>query len=171
MSISIILCNVETIKWLVGNQCHTQGGSLRQKSGSSRALKNFEIKSVRPAELMSFGGKVPTTRGGAQGHSVRYSANKYNGLSSYASRLLTGQQPESNSQTSCSYHSLLPQHQTGLKMDGDINTEPFPAPFKRVTGTVNGLPTEVELMSFADKIMITVSQGGRLAQWVRYVAQ
>jgi len=56
-------------------------------------------------------------------------------------------------------------------MEGDIKTEPFPAPFKRVTGTVNGLPTEVDLMSFADKIMITVSQGGRLAQWVRYVAQ
>jgi proteasome assembly chaperone 3 len=52
-------------------------------------------------------------------------------------------------------------------MNGDsARTEPFPAPSKKTTGTVNGISTEVEFISFADKIMITVSQSGRLAQWV-----
>lgn len=52
-------------------------------------------------------------------------------------------------------------------MDGDaVRPEPFPAPSKQAVGTVNGAPTEVESLSFSDKIMITVSQGGRLAQWV-----
>jgi hypothetical protein len=53
------------------------------------------------------------------------------------------------------------------KMNGDsVRAESFPAPGKRATGTVNGSPTEVEALSFSDKIMITVSQGGRVAQWV-----
>ena len=52
-------------------------------------------------------------------------------------------------------------------MDGDsVRAEPFPAKSKRGVGTVNGVQTEVESLSFSDKIMITVSQGGRLAQWV-----
>ncbi|KAL2170114.1 hypothetical protein VTG60DRAFT_5209 [Thermothelomyces hinnuleus] len=53
-------------------------------------------------------------------------------------------------------------------MDEDsIRAEPFPAPSKRITGTVNGVPTEVESLMFSDKIMLTVSQGGRLAQWIQ----
>ncbi|KAK4127508.1 hypothetical protein N657DRAFT_641507 [Parathielavia appendiculata] len=53
-------------------------------------------------------------------------------------------------------------------MDGDLpRNEPFPAPSKRTVGTVNGVPTEIESLSFSDKIMITVSQGGRLAQWIQ----
>ena len=52
-------------------------------------------------------------------------------------------------------------------MDGDsVRAEPFPAKSKRGAGAVNGVQTEVESLSFSDKIMITVSQGGRLAQWV-----
>ncbi|VBB76299.1 Putative protein of unknown function [Podospora comata] len=52
-------------------------------------------------------------------------------------------------------------------MDGtSIQQEPFPAPSKTATGIINGVPTEVEATSFSDKIMLTVSQGGRLAQWV-----
>lgn len=52
-------------------------------------------------------------------------------------------------------------------MEGNsVRAEPFPATSKKIVGTVNNVPTEVESLSFSDKIMITVSQGGRLAQWV-----
>ncbi len=52
-------------------------------------------------------------------------------------------------------------------MNGDsVRAEPFPAKSKRALGPVKNVQTEVESLSFADKIMITVSQGGRLAQWV-----
>ncbi|KAK4191355.1 hypothetical protein QBC35DRAFT_486957 [Podospora australis] len=51
--------------------------------------------------------------------------------------------------------------------DSSPREEAFPAPSKKATGTVNGVSTEVESISFSDKIMITVSQGGRLAQWVQ----
>jgi proteasome assembly chaperone 3 len=57
-------------------------------------------------------------------------------------------------------------------MDEDtVRAEPFPAPSKRTAGTVNGVSTEVEALSFSDKIIITVSQGGRLAQWVSLLTQ
>ncbi|KAL2404022.1 hypothetical protein ABEF95_002573 [Exophiala dermatitidis] len=45
-------------------------------------------------------------------------------------------------------------------------TIPFPAPTKQVAGDVNGVKTDVMSMSFADKIMITITQNGRLSQWV-----
>ncbi|GAB1314920.1 hypothetical protein MFIFM68171_05130 [Madurella fahalii] len=51
--------------------------------------------------------------------------------------------------------------------DSGVLAEPFPAPSKKVTGNVNGVPTDVESLNFSDKIMITVSQGGRLAQWIQ----
>lgn len=44
--------------------------------------------------------------------------------------------------------------------------EPFPARSKQATGTVNGVPTEVTSMAFSDKIMVTISQDGKLSQWV-----
>ncbi|KAK4044802.1 hypothetical protein C8A01DRAFT_11832 [Parachaetomium inaequale] len=53
-------------------------------------------------------------------------------------------------------------------MDGNsARAEPFPALSKKTVGTINGVSTEVELLSFSDKIMLTVSQGGRLAQWIQ----
>ncbi|KAL2268577.1 hypothetical protein VTJ83DRAFT_3423 [Remersonia thermophila] len=51
--------------------------------------------------------------------------------------------------------------------DPSIRPEPFPAPSKRTVGTVKGVLTEVESVSFSDKIVITVSQGGRLGQWIQ----
>ncbi|KAM7219932.1 hypothetical protein V8F06_004618 [Rhypophila decipiens] len=48
----------------------------------------------------------------------------------------------------------------------EVRQEPFPAPSKHTTGEVNGVPTEITSTSFSDKIMITISQGGRLAQWL-----
>lgn len=44
--------------------------------------------------------------------------------------------------------------------------EAFPAQTRRETGTVNGVPTEATSMYFSDKIVVTISQEGRLSQWV-----
>ncbi|PNP44297.1 hypothetical protein TGAMA5MH_03903 [Trichoderma gamsii] len=49
----------------------------------------------------------------------------------------------------------------------DIRQEPFPARSRSASGLVNGVATEVTLLEFSDKIMITVSQEGRLAQWIQ----
>merc|ERR1712098_291820 len=48
-------------------------------------------------------------------------------------------------------------------MDSNL---PFPAPSKQAAGEINGTKTDVSSISFSDKIMITVTQNGRLAQWV-----
>lgn len=45
--------------------------------------------------------------------------------------------------------------------------EQFPARTRQATGTINGVATEATSMFFSDKIMVTVSQEGRLSQWVR----
>ena len=44
--------------------------------------------------------------------------------------------------------------------------EPYPANTKNVTGKVGGVDTVLASIYFWDKIMITISQAGRLAQWV-----
>ncbi|KAK1760892.1 hypothetical protein QBC47DRAFT_368500 [Echria macrotheca] len=49
----------------------------------------------------------------------------------------------------------------------DIMETPFPAPSKQATGQINGTETEVTRMDFSDKIMVTISQGGRLAHWLQ----
>jgi proteasome assembly chaperone 3 len=43
---------------------------------------------------------------------------------------------------------------------------PFPAATKRVSGNINGIHTDVMTIKFSDKIMITISQKGRLSHWV-----
>ncbi|KAJ5205465.1 hypothetical protein N7491_003909 [Penicillium cf. griseofulvum] len=43
---------------------------------------------------------------------------------------------------------------------------PFPATNKQVAGLVNGIQTDVGIMSFSDKIMVTISQAGRLGHWL-----
>ncbi|KAF2097435.1 hypothetical protein NA57DRAFT_58024 [Rhizodiscina lignyota] len=48
----------------------------------------------------------------------------------------------------------------------EVQLEPFPARSRTAAGKVNGLDTEIMSMSFADKILITISQGGRLAHWI-----
>jgi proteasome assembly chaperone 3 len=50
----------------------------------------------------------------------------------------------------------------------DVEHTPFPAPTKQAAGFVKGTYTDVSSIYFADKILITISQGGRLSQWVRY---
>jgi hypothetical protein len=44
---------------------------------------------------------------------------------------------------------------------------PYPAQTKQAAGQVDGVPTDVMVISFSDKIMVTITQAGRLAQWVR----
>jgi len=48
----------------------------------------------------------------------------------------------------------------------EMRQDRFPAVSKEAAGPVNGVPTEFTSMTFSDKIMVTISQGGRLAQWV-----
>jgi hypothetical protein len=48
----------------------------------------------------------------------------------------------------------------------DVTPAPFPAQTKTASSTINGTETTATLMSFADKILITVTQQGRLAHWV-----
>lgn len=43
---------------------------------------------------------------------------------------------------------------------------PFPAQTKQVAGKINGVLTDVLSMGFSDRILVTVSQEGRLAHWV-----
>lgn len=54
----------------------------------------------------------------------------------------------------------------GLDVNGGIQQSPFPAKTKHVQGTVNGTSTAISSMYFSDKILITISQAGRLSQWV-----
>ncbi|KAL6719651.1 hypothetical protein ACLMJK_001572 [Lecanora helva] len=42
----------------------------------------------------------------------------------------------------------------------------YPAITKQAAAVINGKPTDVTSTQFLDKIMITISQDGRLAQWV-----
>ena len=42
----------------------------------------------------------------------------------------------------------------------------YPATTKQAAGTIDGIDTDVTSTVFSDKIMITITQGGRLAQWV-----
>ncbi|KAI8960537.1 hypothetical protein F5Y11DRAFT_263213 [Daldinia sp. FL1419] len=44
---------------------------------------------------------------------------------------------------------------------------PFPAQSKAATGTIDGIPTEASVVLFSDKILVTLSQEGRLSQWIQ----
>ncbi|KAL2002503.1 hypothetical protein VTN02DRAFT_6638 [Thermoascus thermophilus] len=43
---------------------------------------------------------------------------------------------------------------------------PFPAATTQAAGIVNGVKTDVMSVSFSDKILVTISQKGRLAHWL-----
>ncbi|KAG5924289.1 hypothetical protein E4U42_004706 [Claviceps africana] len=49
----------------------------------------------------------------------------------------------------------------------DVRIDEFPAPNKQATGTVNGIETQVTSLSFSDKLLVTISQEGRLSQWIQ----
>ena len=53
--------------------------------------------------------------------------------------------------------------------DGTTTTTmdiPYPAHTKQAAEEINGILTEVMIVSFSDRIMVSISQEGRLAQWV-----
>ncbi|KAI9718882.1 MAG: hypothetical protein M1812_003766 [Candelaria pacifica] len=50
--------------------------------------------------------------------------------------------------------------------ESEVVSVPFPARTKQVAGIIKGIKTDVMSIAFADKIMITITQGGRLAQWI-----
>ncbi|BCS02313.1 uncharacterized protein AKAW2_60577S [Aspergillus luchuensis] len=47
----------------------------------------------------------------------------------------------------------------------DLNL-PYPAVTKQVVGDVKGIQTNVTLIKFSDRILITISQKGRLGHWL-----
>ncbi|KAM5342403.1 hypothetical protein ACJ41O_013369 [Fusarium nematophilum] len=49
----------------------------------------------------------------------------------------------------------------------DVREDPFPSRSREASGLVNGVATEVTSTGFADKILITISQEGRLSQWIQ----
>lgn len=48
----------------------------------------------------------------------------------------------------------------------DVQPAPFPATSKNKSGVANGRLTAISLISFSDKLLITISQSGKLAHWV-----
>jgi proteasome assembly chaperone 3 len=51
----------------------------------------------------------------------------------------------------------------------------FPAKTKRASGLIKdakdvAIPTDVMVVGFADKLVVTITQQGRLAQWVCFFA-
>jgi hypothetical protein len=54
-----------------------------------------------------------------------------------------------------------------FSMASQIVREPFPARTKVASATINGINTNASSVAFADKIVLTISQNGRLAHWVR----
>ncbi|KAF4972059.1 hypothetical protein FSARC_1277 [Fusarium sarcochroum] len=49
----------------------------------------------------------------------------------------------------------------------DVREDSFPSRSREVSGLVNGVATEITSTNFADKILITISQEGRLSQWIQ----
>ncbi|KAH7264239.1 hypothetical protein FSOLCH5_010240 [Fusarium solani] len=53
-------------------------------------------------------------------------------------------------------------------MEGiDVREESFPSRSREASGLVNGVATEVTSTNFSDKILLTISQEGRLSQWIQ----
>jgi proteasome assembly chaperone 3 len=59
----------------------------------------------------------------------------------------------------------LPSEVQNMQINDGVEHTPFPAAYKQAAGLVNGTQTNVSSLYFADKILITISQGGRLGQW------
>ncbi|KAI5924730.1 hypothetical protein F4810DRAFT_709306 [Camillea tinctor] len=51
--------------------------------------------------------------------------------------------------------------------DNRIAEESFPAQSKQASGSIDGVPTEASSVFFSDKILVTLSQEGRLSQWIQ----
>ena len=62
----------------------------------------------------------------------------------------------------------LPMDFDRLQQQSAAMEIPYPAKTKQAAGLVNGVLTDVMSMFFADKIVVTITQEGRLAQWVSH---
>lgn len=60
----------------------------------------------------------------------------------------------------------IPQDLFTSDMEETEVTVPFPAQTKQAAGEVDGKPTDVMSTLFADKILVTIIQKGRIGQWV-----
>ncbi|KAF4635573.1 hypothetical protein G7Y89_g2520 [Cudoniella acicularis] len=61
----------------------------------------------------------------------------------------------------------IPDGLQDLELGSGVMPDRFPATTKQVAGLVNGIQTDLSSLYFADKILITISQAGRLAQWIQ----
>ncbi|RSL71204.1 hypothetical protein CEP53_001623 [Fusarium sp. AF-6] len=53
-------------------------------------------------------------------------------------------------------------------MEGiDVREDSFPSRSREASGLVNGVATKVTSTNFSDKILLTISQEGRLSQWIQ----
>ncbi|KAF1935860.1 hypothetical protein EJ02DRAFT_428031 [Clathrospora elynae] len=50
--------------------------------------------------------------------------------------------------------------------DYKVTSAPYPAPTKTAASSIKSIETTATTVNFADKILITVTQSGRLAHWV-----
>jgi proteasome assembly chaperone 3 len=55
-----------------------------------------------------------------------------------------------------------------LKGLNEVLNLPFPVNTRQAAGTINGVLPDVQVISFSDRILVTISQHGRLAHWVRF---
>lgn len=55
--------------------------------------------------------------------------------------------------------------QESVEMD---DSGSYPAPTRQAAAEINGTKTDAMSTEFSDKIMITITQDGRLAQWVGF---
>lgn len=64
--------------------------------------------------------------------------------------------------------SMQIQSQTTLAMSQppDLTFSSFPAPSKSNTSTIASIPTQITALNFADKLVLTISQSGRLNHWL-----
>lgn len=60
----------------------------------------------------------------------------------------------------------LPQDMSSAGVTETSTNAPYPALIKQAAAQIDGVLTEVMATYFTDRIMITISQEGRLAQWV-----
>lgn len=60
----------------------------------------------------------------------------------------------------------VPLAEDFLAMQSEVESSPYPATTKQAAGLVSGTHTNVTVISFTDKIVVTIIQDGRLAQWV-----
>lgn len=53
-----------------------------------------------------------------------------------------------------------------MAQPANLTFSTFPAPSKTVSNTIAGVPTQVTALNFSDKLVLTISQSGRLNHWL-----